>query len=144
MRKRNESLNTLNFTEDDILRSIRKLNPNKAHGHDQISIRVLQICDKAICKPLYLIFYSFFIESDLISPSQSGFKQGDSCINQFLSITYDIYQFLDQGYELRGVFLNISKAFDKVWLKGLIDKLVQNGVGGPLLKILTDFLKSRK
>ena len=29
-----ESLNTINFNEDDILNVIRKLNPNKAHGHD--------------------------------------------------------------------------------------------------------------
>ena len=159
---------------------------------------MVQICDKAICKPLHLIFssciesgifptewkmanvvpihkrddkqnvknyrpvsllpifgkiferliynemYSFFIENDLISSNQSGFKQGDSCINQLLSITHDIYQSLDQGYEVRGVFLDISKAFDKVWHKGLIHKLKQNGIGGPLLKILTDFLKSRK
>ena len=34
------------------------LNPNKAHGHDQISIRMLQICDKAIFKPLHFIFFS--------------------------------------------------------------------------------------
>ena len=88
--------------------------------------------------------YSFFKENDLISSNQSGFKQGVSRINQLLSITHDIYQSLDQGYEVRGVFLDISKAFDKVWHKGLIHKLKQNGIGGPLLKILTDFLKSRK
>ena len=58
--------------------------------------------------------YSFFIENDLISSNQPGFKQGDSCINQLLSITHDIYQSLDQGYEVRGVFLDIPKAFDKV------------------------------
>ena len=88
--------------------------------------------------------YSFFIENNLISSNQSDFKQGDPCINQLLSITRDIYQSLDQGYEVRGVFLDISKAFDKVWHKGLIHKLKQNGIGGPLLKLLTDFLKSRK
>ena len=87
---------------------------------------------------------SFFIENNLISSNQSGFKQGDSCINQLLSITHDIYQSLDQGYEVRGVFLDISKAFDKVWHKGLIHKLKQNGISGPLLKILTDLLKLRK
>ena len=40
--------------------------------------------------------------------------------------------------------LDISKAFDKVWHKGLLHKLEQNGIDGPLLKILTDFLKLRK
>ena len=88
--------------------------------------------------------YSFFIENDLTSSNQSDFKQGDSCINQLLSITHDIYQSLDQGYEMRGVFLDILKAFGKVWHKGLIHKLEQTRIGGPLLKILTDFLKSRK
>ena len=88
--------------------------------------------------------YSFFIENNLISSNESGFKQGDSCINRLLSITHDIYQSLDQGSEVRGVFLDISKAFDKVWHKGLIHKLKQIGIGGSLLKILTDFLKWRK
>ena len=58
LRSTNKSLNTINFTEDDILNVIRKLDPSKAHGHDQISIRMIQICDKAICKPLHLIFSS--------------------------------------------------------------------------------------
>ena len=88
--------------------------------------------------------YYFFIENDLISPNQSGFKQGDSCINQLLSITHEIYQSLDQGYEVRGVFLDISKAFDKVWHEGLLFKLKQNGINGPLLRILENFLKERK
>ena len=34
---------------------------------------------------------SSFIENDLISPNQSEFKQGDSPINQLLSLTHDIY-----------------------------------------------------
>ena len=51
--------------------------------------------------------YSFFIENDSISSSQSGFKQGGSCINQLLSITHEIYQSLHQGYEVRGMFLDI-------------------------------------
>ena len=47
-------------------------------------------------------------------------------------MTHDIYQSLDQGYEVHGVFLDISKAFHKVWHKGLIHKLEQNGIGEPL------------
>ena len=58
LRRTNESLNTINFTQDDILSVTRKLDPNKAHGHNQISIRMLQICEKAICKSLRSIFSS--------------------------------------------------------------------------------------
>ena len=39
----------------------------------------------------------------------------DACINQLLSITHDVYQSFHNGFEVRGVFLDISKAFNKVW-----------------------------
>ena len=45
---------------------------------------------------------------------------------------------------MRGVILDISKAFDKVWHKGIIFKLKQNGISGKLLSVLSDFLKDRK
>ena len=51
MRRTNESLNTINFTQNDLLSVIRKLNPKKEHVYDQNSICILQICDKLICKP---------------------------------------------------------------------------------------------
>ena len=88
--------------------------------------------------------YEYFIENELISSSQSGFKPGDSCINQLLSITHDIYQSFDNGFEVRGSFLGMSKAFSKIWHKGLTYKLKQNGVVGYLLETLADFLKDRK
>ena len=79
----------------------------------------------------------------MITPNQSGFKTGDSCINQLVSITHETYKSFDDGYEVRGVFLDISKAFDKVWHQGLHYKLRQNGIFGELLNILTDFLDNR-
>ena len=54
------------------------------------------------------------MENELISPNQSGFKSGDSCINQLLAITHEIYKSFEDRYEVRGIFLYISKAFDKV------------------------------
>ena len=39
--------------------------------------------------------FGFFIENDLISQHQSGFKPEDPCINQLLSITHEIYQSFD-------------------------------------------------
>ena len=78
-------------------------------------VSLLPIFGKIFERLIYNEMYSFFIENDLISSNQSGFKQGDSCINQLLSITHDIYQFLHQGYDVHGVFLDTSKAFEKVW-----------------------------
>ena len=50
----------------------------------------------------------------MISHNQSGFKPGDSCINQLLSITHEIYKSFDDSLDVRGVFVDISKTFDKV------------------------------
>ena len=44
------------FTKDDIKRTICKLDPNNAHGHDMISIRILKMSGDAIMEPLFKIF----------------------------------------------------------------------------------------
>ena len=59
--------------------------------------------------------------------------------DQLISITHEIYKLS----EVCGGFLDISKAFDKVWHQGLHYKLRQNGISGELLNILTDFLDNR-
>ena len=45
---------------------------------------------------------------------QTSFKLGGSCINQLLSIIHETYKSFDDVFEVRGVFLDISKPFDKV------------------------------
>ena len=55
--------------------------------------------------------------------SQSCFKPGNSCINQILSSSYEIYSSFDGELEVRNVFLNISKPFSKMWHDGIIGKL---------------------
>ena len=90
----------------------------------------------------YSITQEFFIKNNLITPNQSSFKTGDSCINQLIFITHEIYKPFD-GYEVRGAFLDISKTFDKICHQGLHYKLRQNGISGELLNTLTDFLDNR-
>ena len=85
-----------------------------------------------------------FIENNLICENQSGFKPGNSCVNQLLAITHEIFSSFDNNYEVRGIFLDISRAFYKVWHEGIIHKLKRNGISGNLLSLLTDFLRNRK
>ena len=44
-------LSTITFSAEDIGKIIRSLNPNKSHGHDNLSIRMLKLCRDAICEP---------------------------------------------------------------------------------------------
>ena len=70
----------------------------------------------------------FFSKNNLLFPNHSGFRPGNSCINQLLSINHEILSAFNMRLEVRGIFLDISKAFDKVWHEGLIFKLRQNGI----------------
>ena len=67
----------------------------------------------------------------------------DSTINQLLSITHDIYNAFEHHHDTLAVFLDISKAFDKVWHEGLLLKLKSNGISGHLLNLFSDFLDER-
>ena len=49
-------LSSVSFSQDDIAKIIQNLDPNKAHGHDNISIHMLKICGSSIYKPLEMIF----------------------------------------------------------------------------------------
>ena len=78
-----------------------------------------------------------------MSKNQSGFRPGDSTINQRFAITQDIFNSFENNCETRAVFLDISKAFDKVWHKGFIFKWVSNGIEGNILNLLKNFLSDR-
>ena len=53
--------------------------------------------------------YSFFEDHKLLKPYQSGLKKNDSCINQLVSITNEIYSAFDcnPSLEVRGVFVDL-------------------------------------
>ena len=78
-------------------------------------ISLLPIAGKIFERLLYDRMFGFSIANNLISKNQ-----------------------------VRAVFLDISKAFDRVWHKGLIFKLKQNGISDKILNIITDFLSFRK
>ena len=81
-----------------------------------------------------------------LSENQSGFRSGDSCTSQLIAITHEIYKAFDgnPSLETRGVFLDMSKAFDKVWHDGLLYKLKCLGVKGSFYNILNNYLQNRK
>ena len=70
---------------------------------------LLPICEKIFERLIFNEMFRFLIENNLTSTNQSGFKPGDSCINQLLSITHEIYKSFDNGFEVRGVFLISQK-----------------------------------
>ena len=102
-------------------------------------ISLLPIGSKIFEKILFNSIYTYLHSNKLLSKNQSGFRPGDSTINQLLAITHDIFNSFEQNCETRAVFLDISKAFDKVWHEGLVFKLACNGIEGNVLSLLKSF-----
>ena len=89
--------------------------------------------------------YNFLLEEKLLNPNQSGFRPSNSCINQLLVITHEIFEAFDcnPSLEVRSVFLDISKAFDKVWHEGFLFKLKSMDISGELYNLLENYLLGR-
>ena len=105
----------------------------------------MPIFGKIFEKVIFNQIYSFLLEEKLLNQNQSGFRPSDSCINQLLAITHDIFEAFDvnPSLEVRSVFLDISKAFDKVWHEGLLYKLKSMGISGELYDLLENYLSGR-
>ena len=106
---------------------------------------MLPICGRLFEKFIFDKIYDHSVKNDLLTLNQSGFCPDDSTINQLLSITYCIYTAFEEfpSRETRAVFLDISKAFDKVWHEGLLFKLECNVVSGPCLVMIRSCLSNR-
>ena len=88
-------------------------------------ISLLPICGKFLEKLIFNHLYSYLNANNLITINKSGFHPGDSTTNHLLYLVDEIHQAFDStaSFEVRAVFLDISKAFDKVWHEGLVFKL---------------------
>ena len=77
-----------------------------------------------------------FRENFVLSIFQSGFQEGKSTVTQLLEIYHKLCLTVDENIEVRVVFVDISKAFDTVWHRGLIVKLQQCVIGENVIKCL--------
>ena len=80
-------------------------------------ISLLPICGKIFEKIVFNNLYSYLNVNKLLTKNQSGFRPGDSTTNQLLYLVSEIHEAFEDSkcLEVRAVFLDISKTFDKVW-----------------------------
>ena len=74
-------------------------------------VSLLPICGKIFKRLIFNEIFNFLLENNLILSNKSGFKPGDSCINQIFYITHKICNSFHEELEVKSVFLGISKGF---------------------------------
>ena len=91
---------------------------------------------------IYDKLYTFLISNNLLTDRNSGFRSGDGTLYQLLAMSHELHEALDNGHAMCIVFMDMSKAFDKVWHKGVIFKLKSIGIDGFLLKWFISYLEN--
>jgi hypothetical protein len=80
----------------------------------------------------------------LIRDSQHGFMKGRSCLTNLLEFLEDVTLNLDEGKPVDVIYLDFSKAFDKVPHQRLFRKLLAHGIGGHILEWVKNWLTGRR
>ena len=107
-------------------------------------ISLLNSLSKVFERAVYKHIYNHILSNNILTDFQSGFRPRDSTVNQLASIYNAFCEALDNGKEVRVVFCDISKAFDRVWHAGLLSKLHAIGVRENMLLWLGSYLQNRQ
>ena len=107
------------------------------------SISILSPFAKIFEKIIYVRLEKFLTKNEVISPYQFGFRKGHSTSLTALDFKNNLQQNYDSGYTSCCIFLGLSKAFDTVNYRILLQKLNLCGIRGNMLKLLSDYLYKR-
>ena len=90
------------------------------------------------------MYLTFFHTHHVITILQSGFVPGDSTVSQLADVYNTFCKALDDGKEVRAIFCDIGKVFDRVWHNSFVYKLKVAGIAGSLLDWFADYLDNIK
>lgn len=82
--------------------------------------------------------------NNIIIKQQFGFRQKHNTLQQIIRITNDIVTGFNKKKVTTMLLLDIEKAFDKVWIDGLIYKLIQNKYPTTIIKLIYSYMRSRE
>ena len=107
-------------------------------------VSLLNICSKVCQKIIFKHLFNYCRDYDIISMHQSGFTPGDSTVHQLVYLYNTFCKALNDKKDIRIVFCDQSKAFDRVWHQGLLYKLECIGITGDLLSWFRSYLHNRE
>nr|CAH8858117.1 unnamed protein product [Trichobilharzia regenti] len=107
-------------------------------------INITSVVSRVMEKIVKTQIIQYLLSNDLLSPSQYGFLSRRSCITCHLDYFDYITQSIDNGRSVTTLFLDVSKAFDKVPHIRLLTKLQSYGITGNLHKWISSFLTERQ
>lgn len=116
---------------------------NRSDIENDRPIAILPAFSKIFEKVITSRLVSFLENKNLLTDSQHGFRAGRNTETAIIQFTKNVYQSLEKKHYLIGIFLDLSKAFDTLNHKILLNKLSHYGVRGIPLKLFESYLSNR-
>ncbi|GFS91616.1 probable RNA-directed DNA polymerase from transposon X-element [Trichonephila clavipes] len=116
-------------------------NPKLAESYRPISL--LPILSKLAEKIISTRLNEFLESENILVPEQHGFRPRLSTSHQLLRVVEYIKDAIDRNQHDAAVFLDIQKAFDRVWHTGLLFKLITYKIPPPLILLLKSYISDR-
>ena len=105
---------------------------------------LLSTVSKVFEKIVFKYVYNHLKDNFVLTDFQSGFLPGRSTVTQLIEVYHMFCSSIDNEKEVRVIFLDIAKAFDRVWHKGILHKLQKAGIDGNLLLWFESYLSDRR
>ncbi|KAL4131086.1 hypothetical protein QTP88_008435 [Uroleucon formosanum] len=158
LRATNPSPSDIYVTPNEISNIVKRLPPAKAPSEDGITNKALKHSSKIAFILLVIIYTSCFRNSYFPIPwkkahklrsytkirnEQNAFRTGHSTTTQLITLVDNLTKKLSEKEKTVAVFLDMAKAFDRVWHQGLIHKLLLTNIPHLLVKLIDSFLTDR-
>ena len=129
-------------TADVIL--FRKKHSSGTDPKNYRPISLLSIPSKILERVIHTHLIKDVIKTKILPDTQHGFRASHSTTHQITTVTEHILEGFTRRNVTGAVFLDVSKAFDRVWHDGLLFKMFRAGFSPPIITILKSFLTDRK
>ena len=87
--------------------------------------------------------YWYLESNNILSHRQAGFRRGSCTEDQLLKLTQEIQDGFQEGKHTAAIFVDLQQAYDRVWRKGLLTKMIDLGIHGKLYRWIKFFLTDR-
>ena len=142
----NKSLESGMFPEEMKKADVVPLHKSKAE-HECTNYRPISLLltiSKLLEKLMYKRTYYFLEQTDQLYHSQYGFRKSHSCETAIMELVSSIIKGKDDGFYTLALFIDLSKAFDTVDHKILLDKLDKHGIRGVAKEWFRSYLTNRQ
>ena len=104
----------------NVMPLFKKGDSSKLNNYRPVSL--LSCTSKILECIVFKTVFNYLRDNNILTSHQSGFQPGDSTVNQLAYLYHVFSHALDRKKDVRIVFCDISKAFDRVWHEGLLFK----------------------